>query len=41
MKKRLQRSLHDHEFPPTNTVAAATNANSISTNSTNAPAPAK
>ena len=38
MKKRLQRSLHDHQFPPTNTVAVATNAVPISTN---APTPAK
>ena len=45
LKNRLVRSLHDHEFPPTNEVATATNAVTLPTNSvpvsTNAPAPIK
>lgn len=45
MQKRLVRSLHDHEFPPTNVVDEATNVIAVSTNgmpvSTNAPVPAK
>ena len=45
LKARLVRSLHDHEYPPTNAVEAATNVVSLATNSapvsTNAPAPEK
>jgi tetratricopeptide (TPR) repeat protein len=32
MKKRLERSLHDHQFPPTNVLQVATNSISVSTN---------
>lgn len=32
MKQRLQRSLHDHQFPPTNVVEVATNSIPVSTN---------
>jgi tetratricopeptide (TPR) repeat protein len=32
MKIRLQRSLHDHQFPPTNVEEVATNSISVSTN---------
>lgn len=36
MQRRLVRSLHEHEFPPTNTVEEATNSVETSMNATNA-----